>query len=61
LFWYPPDRDTISIAAGTLDSPTGLTIAEHWFVSQVGDYYALPDDGLPRHDRSHAAEAQDGA
>jgi hypothetical protein len=51
LFWDPPRRDTISIAAGTLDDPTGIEVAGHWYVSQVGDYYELPDDGLPRHER----------
>ena len=49
LFWDAPDRETVSIAAGTLDGPTGLRVSGHWFVSQAGDYYELPDDGLPRH------------
>lgn len=49
LFWDPPRRPTISIAAGTLDSPTGLSLAGHWFTAHPGDYYELPDDGLPRH------------
>jgi hypothetical protein len=56
LFWDPPRRETISIAAGTLDGPTGLKVASHWFVSQVGDYYELPDDGAPRHERSGESE-----
>lgn len=55
LFWDPPGRATISIAAGTLDGPTGLRTAAHWFVSQAGDYYELPDDGLPRHESSDEA------
>jgi hypothetical protein len=58
LFWDPPRRDTVSIAAGTLDGPTGLRVAAHWYVSQAGDYYELADDGLPHHDRS--AEPQGG-
>jgi hypothetical protein len=57
LFWDPPDRPTISIAAGTLDDAGGLEPAAHWFTSQVGAYYALPDDGLPRHRLSGEAEA----
>jgi hypothetical protein len=61
LVWDPPERETISIAAGTLDPPTGLRIAAHWFVSQAGDYYELPDDGLPHHARSRAATASDSA
>lgn len=54
LFWDPPERGTISIAAGTLDDATGLRIAAHWYTSQAGAYYELPDDGLPRH--SHSGE-----
>ena len=56
LFWDPPRRETISIAAGTLDGPTGLRVVGHWFVSQAGDYYELPDDGAPRHERSGESE-----
>jgi hypothetical protein len=56
LFWDAPGYETISIAAGTLDPPTGLRVASHWFVSQAGDYYVLPDDGLPRHERSAEGE-----
>ena len=55
LFWDPPDRETISIAAGTLDGHTGLHVAAHWYVSQAGDYYELPADGLPRHELSAQA------
>lgn len=56
LFWDPPRRETISIAAGTLDGSTGLRPVSHWFVSQAGDYYEIPDDGLPRHERSGEGE-----
>jgi hypothetical protein len=56
LFWDPPGRETISIAAGTLDQPTGLRVAAHWFVSQAADYAPVPDDGLPRHERSAESE-----
>ena len=51
LFWDAPARDTISIAAGTLDEPTGLQLLGHVYVTQAGDYYALPEDGLPRSQR----------
>jgi hypothetical protein len=57
LFWDAPDRPTVSIAAGTLDQPTGLTTIAHWYVSQAGDYYELPTDGLPRHAHSAATES----
>ena len=52
LFWDPPDRPTVSISAGTLDDATGCKTIAHWYVSQAGDYYELPDDGLPRHEGS---------
>ena len=56
LFWDPPGRPTISIAAGTLDGATGLHVAAHWYVSQAGDYYELADDGLPHHQLSAERE-----
>jgi hypothetical protein len=56
LFWDAPGRETTSIAAGALDPPTGLRVASHWFVSEAGDYYDLPEDGLPRHERSGEGE-----
>jgi hypothetical protein len=49
LFWDAPGRPTVSIAAGTVDPPTGLRVSAHWYVSQAGDYYELPADGLPHH------------
>ncbi len=48
--------ETISLAAGTLDGPTGLHAASHWYVSQAGDYYEVPDDGLPHHQRRGEGE-----
>ena len=55
LFWDAPGRPTVSIAAGTLDGHTDLRVAAHWYVSQAGDYYDLPADGLPRHQLSGQA------
>lgn len=52
LFWDALDGETISIAAGTLDRPSGLRTVGHWYTSQAGDYYELPDDDLPRDDPS---------
>lgn len=51
LFWDAPGRDTISIGVGSLDEPTGLKTIGHVYAGQAGDYYDLPDDGLPRNDR----------
>ena len=42
LFWDAPARDTISIAAGTLDPPTGLRELGHVHLADAGDYYELP-------------------
>jgi hypothetical protein len=55
LFWDPPRRDTIAVAAGSLDAPTGLKLAGHVYVSQAPDYEELPDDGLPRYERLSGA------
>ena len=52
LFWDPPGRATISIAAGTLEPPTGLRIAAHWYVSQASDYYEIAHDDVPLHEYS---------
>lgn len=51
LFWDAPARDTVSVAAGTLDEPTRLRLLGHVYTTQAGDYYELPDDGLPRYPR----------
>jgi hypothetical protein len=56
LFWDAPDRRMISISAGTLDSGAGLKVISHWYVSQAGQYYELPDDGLPHHQFSGERE-----
>ncbi len=49
LFWKPADGERINIAAGTLDRPTGLRVAGHWYSHHAhDDYDMLPDDGLPR-------------
>lgn len=42
LFWEPAGDDTISFAAGCLDGPTGLAIAESWYEEDAGDYYMGP-------------------
>ncbi|TDJ66573.1 MAG: GFA family protein [Proteobacteria bacterium] len=53
LFWDAHDQPTISIAAGTLDQPTGLETSAHIFVEDLPDYYKLDDNlekwphGLP--------------
>jgi hypothetical protein len=44
LFWQPFDEREISIAAGSLDEPTGLETVRHIFVADKGDYYEITDD-----------------
>jgi hypothetical protein len=44
LFWrsdVTPDR--LSVCAGTLEPPTGLTTTQAWWVSEASDYHARPD------------------
>lgn len=43
LFWKPTGRDVISIAAGTLDQPTGLKLRENIYTEFAGDYYDIPN------------------
>jgi hypothetical protein len=57
LFWDSPQSPTISVAAGTLDGDTGVVAAGHVWVSQAGDYYELPADGLPRWPRGTRGRA----
>jgi hypothetical protein len=46
LFWERTGADTISIAAGTLDAPTGLKTAVQIYVEDAGDYYDV-DPAIP--------------
>jgi hypothetical protein len=45
LFWQADGRDEISIAAGSLDGLTGLTIEGHIYCADRGDYYTVPNEG----------------
>jgi len=49
LFWKRTGEESINVSAGTLDEPTGLTIVEHIFCKDKGDYYDL-SDGKPQKD-----------
>jgi hypothetical protein len=48
LFWRQFGRDTLSISAGTLDTPTHLKLEQHIFVGDKSDYYNIDDDA-PQH------------
>ncbi len=52
LFWEPKGEGRLAIAAGCLDTPTGLKTVRHVFVHDASDYYEITDD-LPRDDDSH--------
>ncbi len=49
LFWERLDGDTISVAAGGIDPPTGLKTVRHIFVADKPDYYEILDglEALP--------------
>ena len=50
LFWHPKDQPNISIAAGSLDSPTNLKTIGHIWCSQRSDFYKI-EDNLPQFDK----------
>lgn len=50
LFWDPLHRDWTGVALGAFDTPTGIRLGKHIFVSEKGDYYEIAD-GLPQHPR----------
>lgn len=47
LFYKIKDGDRVSIMAGTLDQPTGLTIARHIHTASAADFHVF-DDHIPR-------------
>ncbi len=42
LFWRRMAGDEVSIMAGGLEAPTGLSLTTHIFVADAGDYYDVP-------------------
>jgi hypothetical protein len=49
LFWRAVNGDTISVSAGTLDSPTRLSLLKHIYVEDKGDYYVINDTAAQFH------------
>ncbi len=43
LFWEPLGEDRVSVAAGSIDPPSGLKTIRHIFVADKGDYYEIAD------------------
>jgi hypothetical protein len=48
LFWDNAANAHISIAAGTLEQPSGLRLLRHVYVADKADFYEIGDDGLER-------------
>jgi hypothetical protein len=46
LFWQRIGADEISMTAGSLRAPTGITTARHIFAADKGDYYEIADGVL---------------
>lgn len=47
LFWRPRGEGRVSVAAGTLDPPTGLQTTAQIYCDDAGDYYEIHPN-LPR-------------
>ncbi len=60
LFWEPAHGRHLSIWTGTLETPTGLTAAEHIFVADKGDYYGITD-GLAQWPQDSPPESPAGS
>jgi hypothetical protein len=50
LFWQVPGKRGVSIAAGCLDEPTGITTVKQIWTDSAGDYYEI-DDRIPSEPR----------
>ncbi len=44
LLWKPTDGSQLSVLAGSLEPPTGLSVSAHIFVANRSDYYVIVDD-----------------
>jgi hypothetical protein len=47
MFWEPVGRDSVAVAMGAFETPTGTQLHSHIFVADKGDYYDIAD-GLPQ-------------
>ena len=55
LFWEPVGEGRLAVAAGMLESPTGLRVERQVYTDDAGDYYDLSQD-LPSHGGSSYRE-----
>lgn len=56
LFWEPATGSHVSIMAGTLDRPTGLSIAAHIYADEADDYYRICNDAPRFTDGEHGVD-----
>ncbi|WP_105434751.1 GFA family protein [Neorhizobium tomejilense] len=57
LFWQAEGAASISILAGAFDQPSGLVMGEHIYCADKGDFYQLPEDGVPHYPGDRPASA----
>lgn len=50
LFWDHEDDPFICFSTGSIDGPTGLTLAEHIYTGSKGDYYTIDPSDPQRED-----------
>lgn len=53
LFWDCDGLGYVSVSAGTLDQPSGLSLHHHIYVADKGDFYEI-GDGVECHAKNHA-------
>lgn len=51
LFWDDSSASSVSIMAGTLDPPSGLSTLKHIHIADKGDYHHIAD-GLPQYQQN---------
>jgi hypothetical protein len=47
LFFRPTGSGRFGVSMGALDQPTSFAPLKHIFCAEKGDYYDLPEDGVP--------------
>lgn len=59
LFWRGDGADHVSILAGALDQPSGLTPGSHIYCAGKADFYEIVDN-LPRFEAGRSSTASPG-
>ena len=57
LFWRIPGGERVSLAAGTLDEPSGLRVAAHIWVDHAAEW-ERPDSDIPAYPRGYPADVR---